>query len=53
MRHADHTDHTALRVRDAGVDVPVHAAEWRSPEVDAESAGVLSLIIDGIRARPT
>lgn len=30
---------------------PVHAAEWRSPEVDAESAGVLSLIIDGIRAR--
>jgi AcrR family transcriptional regulator len=30
---------------------PRHAAEWRSPEVDAESAAVVSLILDGIRAR--
>ena len=30
---------------------PMHAAEWRSPEVDADSGGVMSLILDGIRAR--
>jgi AcrR family transcriptional regulator len=30
---------------------PMHAAEWRSPEVDADSWGVMSLILDGIRAR--
>jgi AcrR family transcriptional regulator len=30
---------------------PTHAAEWRSPEVEAESEGVISLILDGIRAR--
>jgi len=30
---------------------PTHAAEWRSPEVEAESAGVISLILNGIRAR--
>ena len=30
---------------------PRHAEEWRSPEVDAESAAVVSLVLDGIRAR--
>jgi AcrR family transcriptional regulator len=30
---------------------PRHAAEWRSPEIEAESAAVVSLILDGIRAR--
>lgn len=30
---------------------PVHAAEWRSPEIDADSGGVISLILDGLRAR--
>lgn len=30
---------------------PTHAAEWQSPEVEAESATVISLILDGIRAR--
>jgi AcrR family transcriptional regulator len=30
---------------------PTHAAEWRSPEVEAESAGVIALILNGIRAR--
>lgn len=30
---------------------PAHAAEWRSPEVEAESEDVISLILDGIRAR--
>ncbi|MEV5749891.1 TetR family transcriptional regulator [Actinoallomurus sp. NPDC052308] len=30
---------------------PTHAAEWSSPEVEAESASVISLILDGIRAR--
>jgi AcrR family transcriptional regulator len=30
---------------------PMHAAEWRSPEVDAECGAVVSLILDGIRAR--
>ena len=30
---------------------PAHAAEWRSPEVEAESDGVISLILDGIRVR--
>ncbi len=30
---------------------PAHAAEWNSPETEAESAGVISLILDGIRAR--
>jgi AcrR family transcriptional regulator len=30
---------------------PMHAAEWRSPEVEAESQDVMSLILDGIRAR--
>jgi AcrR family transcriptional regulator len=30
---------------------PTHAAEWRSPEVEADSAAVLSLILDGVRAR--
>jgi len=30
---------------------PVHAAEWDTPEVQAESADVISLILDGIRAR--
>jgi AcrR family transcriptional regulator len=30
---------------------PTHAAEWRSSEVEAESAGVLSLIFTGIQAR--
>lgn len=30
---------------------PTHAAEWQSPETEAESAGVISLILDGLRAR--
>jgi AcrR family transcriptional regulator len=30
---------------------PTHAAEWNSPETEAESAGVISLILNGIRAR--
>ncbi len=30
---------------------PVHAAEWRSPEVEAQSEAVISLILNGIRAR--
>ncbi|MCO1659107.1 TetR family transcriptional regulator [Pseudonocardia humida] len=30
---------------------PRHVAEWGSPEVEAESEGVISLIVDGIRAR--
>ena len=30
---------------------PTHAAEWRSSEVETESAGVISLILDGLRAR--
>ncbi|WP_433177187.1 TetR family transcriptional regulator [Actinoallomurus sp. CA-150999] len=30
---------------------PTHAAEWRSPEVEAESVEVISLILNGIRAR--
>jgi AcrR family transcriptional regulator len=30
---------------------PTHAAEWHSPETEAESADVISLILDGIRAR--
>jgi AcrR family transcriptional regulator len=30
---------------------PVHAAEWRFPEVEAQSDDVISLILNGIRAR--
>jgi AcrR family transcriptional regulator len=30
---------------------PTHAAEWHSPEVETESASVISLILNGIRAR--
>ncbi|MEU2256722.1 TetR family transcriptional regulator [Nocardia xishanensis] len=30
---------------------PTHAAEWDSPETEAESAAVVSLILDGLRAR--
>jgi pyridoxal biosynthesis lyase PdxS len=30
---------------------PMHAAEWGSPEIGADSEGVVSLILDGIRAR--
>jgi AcrR family transcriptional regulator len=30
---------------------PMHAAEWSSPDVEAESEAVVSLILDGIRAR--
>ncbi|WP_285625019.1 TetR family transcriptional regulator [Actinoallomurus iriomotensis] len=30
---------------------PTHAEEWHSPEIEAESADVISLILDGIRAR--
>jgi AcrR family transcriptional regulator len=30
---------------------PAHAAEWNSPDIEAESAAVISLILDGIRAR--
>ncbi|MFB4300512.1 TetR family transcriptional regulator [Actinomadura sp. NTSP31] len=30
---------------------PMHAAEWSSPAAAAEAEGVISLILDGIRAR--
>jgi AcrR family transcriptional regulator len=30
---------------------PSHAAEWRSPEIEADSADVIALILNGIRAR--
>ncbi|TDD63637.1 TetR/AcrR family transcriptional regulator [Actinomadura darangshiensis] len=30
---------------------PAHAAEWQSPDIEAKSAGVISLIIDGVRTR--
>ncbi|PXX62139.1 TetR family transcriptional regulator [Nocardia tenerifensis] len=30
---------------------PTHAAEWRSAETEADSAAVVSLILDGLRAR--
>ena len=30
---------------------PTHAAEWRFPEVEAASDGVIALILNGIRAR--
>jgi AcrR family transcriptional regulator len=30
---------------------PVHAEEWRAPEVEAASERVLSLILDGLRSR--
>ncbi|MCU1645571.1 MAG: TetR family transcriptional regulator [Nocardia sp.] len=30
---------------------PTHAAEWHSPEIDTDSAAVVSLILDGLRAR--
>ncbi|MFI7002398.1 TetR family transcriptional regulator [Nocardia sp. NPDC050175] len=30
---------------------PTHAAEWHSPETEADSAAVVSLILDGLRAR--
>ncbi|GAA2142819.1 TetR family transcriptional regulator [Actinomadura napierensis] len=30
---------------------PMHAAEWSSPEAQAKAEGVISLILDGIRAR--
>ncbi|WP_328604314.1 TetR family transcriptional regulator [Amycolatopsis sp. NBC_00345] len=30
---------------------PSHAAEWRSPEIKAESEAVVALILDGLRAR--
>ncbi|MGI5330410.1 TetR family transcriptional regulator [Actinomadura nitritigenes] len=30
---------------------PMHAAEWSSPEAEAESEAVVSLVLDGIRAR--
>jgi AcrR family transcriptional regulator len=30
---------------------PRHAAEWRAPGAEAESEGVISLILNGIRAR--
>lgn len=30
---------------------PTHAAEWRSSEVETESTGVISLILDGLRTR--
>ena len=30
---------------------PTHAAEWRSPAIEAQSEAVISLILDGIRAR--
>ncbi len=30
---------------------PAHAPQWRSHEIEAESEGVISLILDGIRAR--
>jgi AcrR family transcriptional regulator len=30
---------------------PTHAAEWHSPETEADSTAVVSLILDGLRAR--
>ncbi|MER6815446.1 TetR family transcriptional regulator [Spirillospora sp. NPDC000708] len=30
---------------------PLHAAEWSSPEAEAEAEAVVSLVLDGIRAR--
>ena len=30
---------------------PTHAAEWHSPETEADSAAVVSLILDGLRHR--
>ncbi|HEU5024213.1 MAG TPA: TetR family transcriptional regulator [Spirillospora sp.] len=30
---------------------PMHAAEWNSPQTEAESEDVIALILDGIRAR--
>jgi AcrR family transcriptional regulator len=30
---------------------PSHAAEWRSPEIKAESEAVVTLILDGLRTR--
>lgn len=30
---------------------PTHAAQWHSPETEADSAVVVSLILDGLRAR--
>lgn len=30
---------------------PTHAAEWHSPETEADAAAVVSLILDGLRAR--
>ncbi len=30
---------------------PTHAAEWRSPAIEAQAEAVISLILDGIRAR--
>lgn len=30
---------------------PRHAAEWRAPGAEAEAEGVISLILNGIRAR--
>ena len=30
---------------------PTHAAEWRSPEVQADADAVVALILDGLRAR--
>jgi hypothetical protein len=30
---------------------PTHAAEWLSPAIEAQSEAVISLILDGIRAR--
>jgi hypothetical protein len=30
---------------------PAHAGEWRSPDIGAQSEAIISLILDGIRAR--
>jgi AcrR family transcriptional regulator len=30
---------------------PIHATEWQSPETEADSAAVVDLILDGLRAR--
>jgi len=30
---------------------PAHAAEWQFPEIEADAAAVVSLILDGLRAR--
>jgi AcrR family transcriptional regulator len=30
---------------------PTHAAQWRSPQAEADSTAVVSLILDGLRAR--